>query len=329
MDAPWAGDAFDLSGAGDASLIRPPLFSPAEAGKLLLLFDWVSGPPLTETLTAIDVSSKQKEVRTWQVYQGAHITGGTRGYEFSDDFRYLHQWENGRLVMPLGGYAVEVPPPLPLGLRFEEGPVPELVLNNGFLLAAIPGAPEPQSTSGLGKLTYRVYDRAGGAWKTLTVPGNLSRNVRAFGPWISGMVDEDASKHVNAGVRTNLSPPRVSPGRTERPQEWRATGRPIDGWLEGFYYRPGILFLYHVPSGRYIQWDTRQGDSEILLVENGEVYYRVNRSIYRATIGENAIGKPTPIVEADEVPDIHWVFHGPPVPSDYKLPPPTVLWWRK
>lgn len=319
--APWTRDSFEL-GEADRFVTHPLLFVRPEKGPLLL-FDWFGVNEFSEELVAFDVSNKQREPLKWQAYRDAHITGGTRGYQFTDDWQYLQQFEDGRLAIRKGGYAVEFAPPLPPALRFQSDEGPELYLNNEHLLAVTRGEYQPKSPNGLGKLTYRIYDKAGGTWKSLTVPGNLTKSLRAFGPWIAGMVNEGAGNE-RPGVTSALKPPRVSPGRAERSQENRATGMPIDIWLEGFYYRPGILFLYHVPTARYYQWDTHQGDSEILLVEKDQVYYRVNRTIYRAVIGEKAVGKPTLVVAGDEVPDIHWIFFGPKLPPDYKLPPKVV-----
>ena len=54
-----------------------------------------------------------------------------------------------------------------------------------------------------------------------------------------------------------------------------------------------------------------------------------DRTIYKAAIGETELSKPTKIITADEVPDIHWAFLGPPVPEDFKIPGREVMWWRK
>ena len=79
-------------------------------------------------------------------------------------------------------------------------------------------------------------------------------------------------------------------------------------WRFKNFYSPGILILYNVNTRKKYTIETNQGDSEVLLVENNTVYYRSNRSIYKAEIGEKEIKKGTLLVENDIVPDIHWAF---------------------
>ena len=76
-------------------------------------------------------------------------------------------------------------------------------------------------------------------------------------------------------------------------------------------YFPGILFLYDIRTGKKYTIETNQGDSEILLVEEGIMYYRVNDRILKAKIGKESIGEPELVVEGEIVPDIHWAFMGP------------------
>ena len=95
----------------------------------------------------------------------------------------------------------------------------------------------------------------------------------------------------------------------------------VDDYLQdGAMYRPGTLFLYDVAGGRYYQWDTHDGDSEVILVEDGQVYYRVDQAIYRAKIGEKALDKPELLVEDEAVPGIHWAFFGPATPAPANPP---------
>ena len=37
---------------------------------------------------------------------------------------------------------------------------------------------------------------------------------------------------------------------------------------------------------------TKEGDSEVLLIEDGVVYYRVNDSVFRAAVGQEGVGMP-------------------------------------
>ena len=69
------------------------------------------------------------------------------------------------------------------------------------------------------------------------------------------------------------------------------------------------MYLDNIHSKEYIEWNTGQGDSEILLVQNRMVYYRINDKIYKASIiGEDKLGKPDLLIQDERVPDIHWAF---------------------
>jgi hypothetical protein len=77
-------------------------------------------------------------------------------------------------------------------------------------------------------------------------------------------------------------------------------------------YYPGILYLFNVQTRQYIEWNTGQGDSEVLLMEGDTVYYRVNTGIYRTQIKQNGqIAKPVLLLKDERVPDIHWAFSSP------------------
>ncbi|MGA9627512.1 MAG: hypothetical protein WBL65_22310 [Bryobacteraceae bacterium] len=71
---------------------------------------------------------------------------------------------------------------------------------------------------------------------------------------------------------------------------------------------PGRLNLYDVDSEKMYPITTNQADSEVLLVENGVVYYRVSDCLYSAEIRGGEIGAPKLLAKAEEVRDAHWAF---------------------
>jgi hypothetical protein len=71
---------------------------------------------------------------------------------------------------------------------------------------------------------------------------------------------------------------------------------------------PGKLHLYDMEHDRSYTISTGQGDSEILLVEGGTVYYRVADSIYGASIGETALGPPRLIAKSEILGDAPLAF---------------------
>ena len=82
----------------------------------------------------------------------------------------------------------------------------------------------------------------------------------------------------------------------------------------GFY--PGILYLYHLPLKKYIEWKTGDRDSEILTIHNNIIYYRVFDEIRRVNLDtkSNEIdwsSQKVLVKDKKRVPNIHWMFFAP------------------
>jgi len=254
--------------------------------------------PAKEQFRILDLGTYHWRDDAIAIYQHIRLTGAEEGFRASVSEAFMVQeYEGGQIVLPIGQQVLKVGPPLPLGLRFDAGSFAELLLSNRHFLAIGPVILTP------GGVIYRILDKRANEWFSLATPGNLARNVRAFGPWMAGLAQE------------MLKPGefKLSPGRHRppAPTERHPVEKIDDYLLDESLYRPGILFLYDVEHRRYYQWDTHDGDSEVLLVERGEVYYRVDRRIYRAKIGDKELGKPELVVEDDVIPGVHWAFFGP------------------
>jgi hypothetical protein len=78
-------------------------------------------------------------------------------------------------------------------------------------------------------------------------------------------------------------------------------------YLSDLYY-PGILFLFNLENEKYLQIITNDADSEILLIEGNQVYYRIYDEIYKAEIIGGKVTEGKLLVKDDIVPDIHWAF---------------------
>jgi len=262
---------------------------------------------LEESLLGFDTKTDRPIALTWDIYKDLEITGGTLGNESGTDWLYLRQFEGGQLVIRIAQRIFEIGPILPQDLRFNSKDPdvrPKLFLNNSHYMLVANGKSVIDGKS----LTYRILDKQTNQWYKFVVPGNSSFLVRGFGSWVGGLV-------------TDSLPPgqfRLSPGRHAlTPGRHYGEGlEAFDEYLARFsLYQPGTLFLYDLNTKRYYQWDNGDGDSEILLVENGEVFYRVDRSIFRAKIGDKEIGKPELLIKDDDVPYVHWAFFGPALPA--------------
>ena len=171
-------------------------------------------------------------------------------------------------------------------------------------------AKDPDASS-VGNGVARLYVRSGpaGVWKTFQVPGSKPR-IKMIDSWVIGAAASDALG-------------RESPGATERRRyqerytEERARNHRREGriatdsvldWEK--VYLPGVLFLIDSGTGRYFEIRTGQGDSEILLVHDDTVYYRINDSIFAAPLQKDSVGPGRVLVRDDFIPDVHWAFWG-------------------
>jgi hypothetical protein len=71
---------------------------------------------------------------------------------------------------------------------------------------------------------------------------------------------------------------------------------------------PGRLHLYDVDTERTCTISTNQGDSEILLVENGTVYYRAGDRLYSATLTDEGLTPGRLLATSESVRNAHWAF---------------------
>jgi hypothetical protein len=71
---------------------------------------------------------------------------------------------------------------------------------------------------------------------------------------------------------------------------------------------PGRLHLYDIDTERVYTIETKQGDSEVLLIENGTVYYRASDRLYSVPITDKGIGVARLIATDEAIRDAHWAF---------------------
>jgi hypothetical protein len=188
---------------------------------------------------------------------------------------------------------------LPKSIQFDKRDRIVIHVNNKDMLALASIKTRVRNEKGLGHTKFHVLNKETGKWQMVQFQGG-STSVRSFGnKWLAGYVEEKGGG-------------RKSPGHEKRRKEMTKTGTPFE-WRANGKYIPGILFLYNVDTKKKYEWDTGQGDSEVLLVDGGTVYYRVNDEIYKAKVGKAKIENPELLVKDEVVPDIHWAFIGPAV----------------
>jgi hypothetical protein len=245
----------------------------------------------------------------------ALVSGTPGGALEAWDVQLLYSNPNdGQLVIPKTPKIQDRPLyPLVIPNSFQPGKT-ALVgvhVNNSYFTAVNMNI-EDSNKESIGMNHFIVFNKQTQAWHKWEVEGSRT-TVRGFDKWIAGNV---AALNVilvfdeQDRLKEKIPLSRVSPGKDKRRKKGTDTGTPFDLRAEFFdSYYPGVLFLHDITSGVTIKWSTNQGDSEILLVENNEVYYRVNDEIYKAPIlNGKKLGKAELLIKNEMVPDIHWAF---------------------
>ncbi len=177
-------------------------------------------------------------------------------------------------------------------------------------------AERTESQGGAGASIYHVYSNAGHVWNALTVPGART-TVRSFGRWLAFVVADTqpwaAKAKGSCCVEYDGNRHRVSPGKAERMQielkvDQYHSATVDDVFMISDLWFPGILLLYDVVTGRTYRLETNQGDSEIILVDGSDAYYRVNTTLYRARIGNSTLDDITEIARDPAIGNVHWAF---------------------
>jgi hypothetical protein len=160
-----------------------------------------------------------------------------------------------------------------------------------------------------------ILNRTKGAWKELQIPGGTTR-MRLFGSWLAEILQWP--RHGPGMPGPPLDPLHLypDPGRANERGVGSANLPNVRLAYSSGVARdskiPGTLELDNIQDGRRITLQTKQEDSEILLVTaQGVVLYRVNDTIFEAHIRGSTLVNKTIIVRDTDVPEVHWAFLGP------------------
>lgn len=189
---------------------------------------------------------------------------------------------------------------VPDSLRGEENNIFYAVMNNdeycvGLLFSKIVPNITPINFSAL------LLNKSTGKWSKLThLDGGL--RIMNWGDWLYGTVVSERYYDRDSSSFTQRQLDRYD-------EEF---GRPK---YYGHYY-PGVLFLYHIPSEKYIEWKTNDPDSEILTVIDGDIYYRIFDELRKVHLNtdKNHIDWSTDRLIFKDIriiPNVHWVFFAP------------------
>jgi len=250
-----------------------------------------------------------------EIYKFMKLVGAPGGVMKGKDYSMVYTSpKSGKLYIPQTP-TIESRPVFPIkipdSLQINKKKRILILINNDdcFVVSMKKSNPNPKEI-GYSKLI--IKDKEKNTWYSYFIKGNR-QVIRGFENWLGGTVAADNVRFIK-NERGNVTGKeefdRVSPGKNERRKKAKSTGTAFDKRANYQYiYYPGILYLLNPQTKEYIEWDTGQGDSEILLVKNNTVYYRVNDKIYKAPIiNGKKLGKSELLVQDDRVRDIHWAF---------------------
>jgi len=253
-------------------------------------------------------------------YKNVYIIGSPASA--IDGWDYINLYSNstdGRLYIPVTADTSKrpvLPYELPDSLQIKKKKLLAMLINNSNCSVIVVNRVN-SSSSELGESILYIYNKVKNKWYTQKIKGD-NDSMRGFGNWIAGTVVSNNVKLIfneKGQLKDKEKFNRISPGRENRRQVGTKFGTYFDLRADFYdYYYPGILYLINVDTQKYIEWEAlekgnRQGDSEILLVQDEMVYYRINDKIYQAPIinGEK-LGVSKLLVQDYRVPDIHWAF---------------------
>jgi hypothetical protein len=166
-----------------------------------------------------------------------------------------------------------------------------------------------------------VLSKKTGEWRRIPVPF-ISSLMRGFGSWLAMIETQSSGATFPTGQSTvkreEIKVARESPGAEKRrrqeilPQYRNTPPMTIDDLFihaheRGIYYS-GELAVMNLDTGVQIKISTGSGDSEVVLVTDEDVYYRVDDTLYRSQIRGASLGAPSVVARGAEIAQVHWAF---------------------
>jgi hypothetical protein len=152
-------------------------------------------------------------------------------------------------------------------------------------------------------------------WSSETFAGGGS-SVRAFGHWLA-INEADIKRDITASIIERKLDERESPGRAQRqrvlnPQASTREQASIDTlFADSQVVFAGSARLLDIRTGKRYDLFTGHGDTEVLLIDQATVYYRVNDALVRAQLGRDSIENTVVLLRDDRIPLVHWAFLAP------------------
>jgi hypothetical protein len=282
-------------------------------GMLAILLPFVNGgssAPASESLAAISASpARGSRVRfgVWGDYAALRFDGLPGGPDLDGETDIDAVAVDDSLGIPHEAGPPVIIDALPPILRGQARPkVVQIVAASKeyvitsvlprFVKTRLPGAEDGSSKH------IFVHDRSSNSWHTDQIEGNASAS-RLFGSWLASVVMYSNFDHKLQQPLSSKSGERTwATDRVPSVYDLYAHG------LENDFVLPGILTLQNLADGRELRIETGQEDSEILWVGQDKLLYRVNDTIYQASIAGDKLEDASVIAKGDDVPEVHWAF---------------------
>lgn len=86
-----------------------------------------------------------------------------------------------------------------------------------------------------------------------------------------------------------------------------------NGVMDDSWFRDNTLFLYHIPGKKMIEWKPKNGDSEIIQIIDGIIYYRVFDELRKVRLDEKILNidwstDELIVKNKDIIPYVHHIF---------------------
>jgi hypothetical protein len=249
---------------------------------------------------SLEETSPSVSVLPVSALEGLRVGGALGGNPEQFDSKTVDGKQQLDYTPHSGRFPSGLPRP-PRGMGSKEG--------TSFLLFAASDAvvvAGPIETAGY----LEVYSRRDKQWRRFPAPFTFE-GVRVFGSWIaitSAKPKQGLPKgpFINSADIERLS---SSPGSEKRKTEFVYRQTTVDDAFasSGTYY-PGDLAVINGLTGQTFHIHTGQGDSEVLLVDQTSIFYRVNDQIFQSEMKGGAVSEPVKVVEGPEIVQVHWAF---------------------
>ena len=187
---------------------------------------------------------------------------------------------------------------LPPKLKLADKTLLEQAINNHEMRVITPHSSIIKTKQKGQLLIHYIQDKNTRKWQELAL--NNTTWVRGFGRWL---VTEEQFLGFNRQAELV---------KLHQERQKKANTPNYNHWLERFHSwdieKTGLLHVVNPLDNLHFKINTNEPDSEVLLVQNQQVIYRIADKIFASRINGQALTSPELLVQSDEVPAIHWAF---------------------